>query len=265
MSNRHETYKADGFQLEPGPVLSADTVAAAVEGMDQVREGHYDTGQAPEESQWKPGDDPNALCKIEMPQMASRGIRALVSDCGLGAHVAEVTGSEAVQVWWTQLLYKPSATATSAPVIGWHQDRYFWRIWSHESNLFTAWVALSDVDEESGPMQFVRGSHHWGFTGEGTFQATDFEATRDMITLPEGQQWEEVSALLPPGGVSTHHNLVFHGSGPNQSGRPRRSLAIHMRSEGSRPANGGREGLARHIDNLDICPVIHGDPALFGD
>ena len=84
MNDRHATYQADGFQLEPGPVLSADTVAAAVQGMDQIREGHYDTGRAPEESQWKPGDDPNALCKIEMPQMASRGIRALVSDCRPG-------------------------------------------------------------------------------------------------------------------------------------------------------------------------------------
>ena len=60
-----------------------------------------------------------------------------------------------------------------------------------------------------------------------------------MITVPEGQRWEEVSALLLPGGVSTYHHLVFHDSGPNQSDRPRRSLAIHMHSEGSRPADGG--------------------------
>ena len=33
----------------------------------------------------------------------------------------------------------------------------------------------------------------------------------------------------------------------------------------SGPAHGGREGLTLHIDNLDICPVIHGDPGLFKD
>ena len=81
--------------------------------------------------------------------------------------------------------------------------------------------------------------------------------------MPEGQRWEEVSALLPPGSVSTHHHLVLHGLGPNQSGRPRRSPTIHMRSEGPRPVKGDREGLPHHIDNLDICPVIHGDMALF--
>lgn len=35
---------------------------------------------------------------------------------------------------------------------------------------------------------------------------------QDMITLPEGQE-EKVSATLSPREVSTHHQLVFHGSG----------------------------------------------------
>lgn len=82
-----------------------------------------------------------------------------------------------------------------------------------------------------------------------------------MITLPEGQE-EKVSAMLSPREVSTLHQLVFHGSG-NQSGRPCRSPAIHMRSEGSRPTADGRQRLTRHIDNLDICPVIPVDSALF--
>lgn len=265
MHSSHRLYLRDGFHLEPRPVLSAACVAAAAAGMDSIRHGIYDTGEEPEPSPWQPGDDPARLCKIEMPQKASAGIRALVSDTGLGAHMAAVTGAEAVQVWWTQLLYKPSASAAGAPVIGWHQDRFFWRTWAEGSHLFTAWVALSDVDAESGPMIFVRGSHYWGFTGEGTFQADDFEATREMITLPAGRQWEEVPALLPPGGVSTHHNLTFHGSGPNRSGRPRRSLAIHMRTEKSRPVSPAREGLTRFIDNLDYCPVIYGDPTAFAD
>ncbi len=263
MCQRHYRYQEDGFQLEVTPVLSPAAVEAAVAGMDNIRAGHYDTGLAPEPSQWQPGDDPAQLCKIEMPQKASQGIRDLISSPELGAHVAEVTGAEAVQVWWTQLLYKPSATAAGAPVIGWHQDRFFWQIWAEDSHLFTAWVALSDVDAASGPMRFVKGSHHWGFTGEGTFQAEDFEATRGLITLPEGAHWTEVAALLPPGGVSTHHHLVFHGSGPNVSGRPRRSLAIHMRAENARPARPERTGLVRFIDNPDFCPVIYGDPQAF--
>jgi len=265
MSTRRALYVRDGFHLQREPILSAARVARAVTGMDQIRRGVYDTGAAPEPSQWNPGDDPARLCKIELPQKASRGIRELVSDPGLGAYVADVTGAEAVQVWWTQLLYKPSASARSAPVIGWHQDRFFWRAWEEGSDLFTAWVALSDVDAASGPMKFVPGSHHWGFRAQGAFQTDDIEATRDMITVPAGERWREVPALLPPGGVSAHHNLVCHGSAPNQSGRPRRSLAIHMRTQASAPVAGKREGLTRHIDNLEYCPVIFGHSADFRD
>ena len=32
---------------------------------------------------------------------------------------------------------------------------------AEESEIFTAWVALSDVGPEAGPMQLVRGSHLW--------------------------------------------------------------------------------------------------------
>lgn len=265
MSQSQELYERDGFHLQAAPVLDTATVAAAVQGMDQIREGVYDTGREPLESPWKPGDDEDVLCKIEMPQQASQGIRALVSDPGLGAHVATVTGARAVQVWWTQLLYKPSATTRSAPVIGWHQDRFFWRAWEEGSHLFTAWVALSDVDADSGPMKFVRGSHHWGFREQGAFQTDDIEATREMITVPEGETWHEVPAILQPGGVSTHHHLVFHGSAPNESGRPRRSLAIHMRTENSAPADGKREGLTRKIEDDFCCPVIYGDRSDFRD
>ena len=263
MNNRHDLFERDGFHLQTEPILSSDCVAKAVSGMDQIRSGEYDTGQAPDQSPWNPGDDPNLLCKIEMPQKASHGIRALVSDSGLGEYVAEVTGAEAVQVWWTQLLYKPSASAQNAPVIGWHQDRFFWRTWAEGSELFTAWVALSDVDATSGPMKFVQGSHHWGFREQGAFQTDDIEATRDMITVPQGERWQEVQAILPPGGVSTHHHLVFHGSAPNLSGRPRRSLAVHMRTQDSAPADGNREGLTQHIDNFDYCPIIFGKSAAF--
>ena len=265
MSERHDHYVRDGFHLQVEPILAPGCIDRAVIGMDQIRRGEYDTGHAPEPSQWNPGDDPALLCKIEMPQKASQGIRELVSDSGLGTYVADVTGAEAVQVWWTQLLYKPSASARSAPVIGWHQDRFFWRAWEEGSHLFTAWVALSDVDADSGPMKFVKGSHHWGFRAQGAFQTDDIEATRDMIAVPEGERWQEVPAILPPGGVSTHHHLVFHGSAPNRSGRPRRSLAIHMRTQNSAPVAGKREGLTRHIHNLDCCPVIFGQPADFRD
>ena len=149
----------------------------------------------------------------------------------------------------------------TAPGIGWHQDRHYWQIWEEGSELFTAWVALSDVTADAGPMSFVRGSHRWGYVdGLSDFQnETDQDALRSRIEQATGDTWEEVTAILPPGGVSLHHNLTYHGSGANASGAPRRSFAIHMRTEKSRPVGGTRAGLTRFIDNLDYCPIIFGE------
>ena len=74
----------------------------------------------------------------------------------------------------------------------------------------------------------------------------------------QGKTWEEVPALLPPGGVSFHHNLTYHGSGPNRTPEPRRSFALHLRTEHSRPVDDARKGLTQFIDDPAYCPVIYG-------
>lgn len=253
-------YESDGFYLSSQPVVPADLIGRAIEGMDAIRRGEYETGIPPQPSFWKPGDDPQKLCKIEMPQIVSRAIMELVSHPAIGEIAASLTGAKMVQVWWVQLLMKPAATGEgkSSPSVGWHQDRQYWKAWEEGSELFTAWAALTDVTEEAGPMKFLRGSHRWGLLDQGNFYEANHEAQRQMIRVPEGQAWDEVAALLPPGGVSFHHNLTFHGSGPNVSGKPRRSFAIHMRTEKSRPVNGLRQRLTQFIDDPTHCPVVFG-------
>ncbi|HEY3333446.1 MAG TPA: phytanoyl-CoA dioxygenase family protein [Capsulimonadaceae bacterium] len=253
-------YAADGFYVHRTPLFTPNEVACGAAGMDAIRRGDYDTGTPPEPSPWKPGDDVTKLCKIEMPQIADSAIRALVSSPALGELTARVTGASMVQVWWVQLLFKPSnpANVNAGTSVGWHRDRTYWGNWEPESDLFTAWLALSDVDETCGPMRFVTGSHEWGNIGGGDFYAQDLASQRDGFNAPVGKEWIEASGTLPPGGVSFHDDLTLHGSGPNHSGRPRRSLAIHMRGERSRPVDGKRAGLTKYIDDLTICPVIHG-------
>lgn len=256
-------YRRDGYLIADRPIFPADVVERAVQGMDAIRRGEYDTGRPPAGSMWNPGDDPDKLCKIEQPQFASRSVRELLCYPALGELAAAITGATMVQAWWVQLLYKPPAppsggAAATGTNVGYHQDRYYWGVWEEGSELFTAWAALSDVREESGPMKFVRRSHRWGFRNEGDFFAQDLEGQRQAIGVPEGERWEEATAILPPGGVSFHDNLTFHGSGPNVSGQPRRSFAIHLRTQNSRPVDNRREGLTQFIDDLEVCPVIYG-------
>ena len=88
-------YESDGFYISPQPVISGDLIQRAVEGMDAVRAGEYETG-APLPSHWNPNDNPNKLCKIEMPQLANRAIMELISYSGLGQMAAAITGAQMV-------------------------------------------------------------------------------------------------------------------------------------------------------------------------
>ena len=252
-------FEVDGFYLYQQPLVPADLIHRATEGMDALRSGNYETGVPPRGGS-QPRDDPQKLCKIEMPQIANRAILELVSHPAIGELAAAISGARMVQVWWVQLLGKPPADPQGqVPTnIGWHQDRQYWGRWAEGSELFTAWVALSDVTAESGPMRFVRGSNGWGFMDQSDFYAQDHEEQRGAIAVPDGQTWEEVPALLPPGGASFHHNLTYHGSGPNLSTQMRRSFAIHLRTENSAPADGvGNEGLTEALDEPAHCPVVY--------
>ena len=171
MGQLQERFNADGFLINAERRLPEGLVRRAGEGMMAVRRGEYDTGRPPEKSPWKPGDPEHLLCKIEQPQFANRAIHELVSHPLLGQLAAEAIGATMVQVWWVQLLYKPPTPTNqkSGTNVGWHQDRSYWGAWEADSELFTAWIAISDVTADAGPMLFVPGSHKWGFSPNSDF------------------------------------------------------------------------------------------------
>jgi ectoine hydroxylase-related dioxygenase (phytanoyl-CoA dioxygenase family) len=254
-----DRYRTNGFFIHRDPVLPGDVVDGARTGIEAIREGLYDRGRAPQPSPWNPGDSANTMCKIEQPQFASQGVFDLVSHPRIGELAAEAIGANWIQVWWVQLLIKPDGveSETTRINIGWHQDRNYWGAWEEGSELLTAWVAVSDVLEDCGPMRFVPGSHRWGLLEGSDFHGGDLDAVRSGLTLPPNAEWTEQTALMSAGGLSLHDCHTLHGSGENRSGEPRKSFAVHLRTRNSRPVDDRREGLTRFIDDETLCPVIY--------
>jgi ectoine hydroxylase-related dioxygenase (phytanoyl-CoA dioxygenase family) len=240
-------YLRDGFALQPQAVPRA-LVAAAAEGFAEVVAGRYETGVTPLRYAGRDGGA-QALIKIDMSHLSDRRIRAVATHPTVGELAAAVTGASRIQLWASQLLIKPSGGG-GASHIGWHQDYHYWRYWTPESELLTVWMAISDVDLDCGPMRFHVGSHLAGYRGIGGFFG-------EQQSVEPQADAREAAALLPAGGLSVHHRHTVHGSGDNASGRPRLSLALHLRTERSWVMAGATDYFVSHLDDEAHSPVIY--------
>jgi ectoine hydroxylase-related dioxygenase (phytanoyl-CoA dioxygenase family) len=231
-------YQRDGFFLTP-PIIPAELVARVRPRIEAVYAGEYETGIPPAGNPRGNANPPTSLVKIDNAHRSDRTIHEVVSHPAIGRWAAALTGAKMVQVFATQMLIKPSGAPGGANV-GWHQDYEYWDS-AFEGEVFTAWVAISDVTAEAGPMRFVNGSHHWGLLKAGDFFGGDLDAIQKRILEKSGGgKWSETAAVLRPGAVSFHHKLTVHGSGANVSGSPRISFAVHLRTDRAKMPDGTR-------------------------
>jgi phytanoyl-CoA dioxygenase PhyH len=262
-----EAFHRDGYIISP-PIFGEEEVERFRAALHRVEAGEYRTGKRPALDLPIP-PDPSALRKIDNAGWADPDLRALATDPRLGAIASALLDVPTIRLWQDQLLDKPP-TGIDAGNIGWHQDWDSWRTVASRDSFVTAWVALDDVDEVNGAMQVIVGSHGWGHVaGASNFLGTDVDA--QFAKLNDGRAAQARHLSMKAGQASFHHVLTFHGSGPNNSDRPRRSLAVHYMAgdlaaidegEGWRHYNlgllqsaGGAVGDA--YDNDELWPLVY--------
>lgn len=251
-------FREQGYWLSP-KIFEQDELDRLADAQDAVNAGRYETGNAPADVYWRPGDDADAVRKIDNTHLANRTLFACVTHAGLGATAADLLGVDMIRLWHDQLLYKPPGGKSSGS-IPWHQDYNFWKC-SDRPEMITAWIPLHDVDEANGTMMVVPGSHRWGWheAYSPCDEVVDIEAQRKGIAahVPRGATFQAEPVTLKAGQVSFHHCLTLHGSGPNRAERPRRSLVAHLQSGDCRwssdPASDGHL-CAREMKRMSKCP-----------
>jgi hypothetical protein len=126
----------------------------------------------------------------------------------------QILGDEARFFLDLSILKKPKIGAATP----WHQDEAF-RDPRFEYKELTIWLALQEVNSETGCMQFVPGSHkrpvleHRSVNDDPTSQALQCSGPFDTSTI--------VTCPLPLGGCTIHHAGTLHSAGPNVSAMPR--------------------------------------------
>ena len=237
------SFAADGF-LIVDRIVDEVAVDELRDAYEKLFRGEFETGVWPDEVNWQEGrSDPTLTRQICNGWKANRAIASVVLREDFGRAIAKMGGWPGTRIMVDNVLWKPPATRP----LGYHQDSAY-LAWYTPSDLLSLWIALDDTTAEGGTLEFVRGSHRWNPTRpEGEFHGPqEYQKYMRLAAQREGVEPEIVPVVVPKGGGSFHHGWTWHGSGYNQSQRPRRSLVLHaMRSDAAYVPEHLTEGTGR--------------------
>jgi phytanoyl-CoA hydroxylase len=144
------------------------------------------------------------------------------------ADVLEALLGPGVNVVQTMVIYKQPRVGGE---MGYHQDAAY--LQTEPMTLMSAWMALDDVTEANSPLQVIPGSHGLPLQIRSEMDAEGrFHEERLSGTPPDPSA--AIALPISRGSVIFFHGLLYHGSGPNRSDRPRRAYAVHYASAASR-------------------------------
>ena len=236
-------FRRDGFVHVPG-LLRAEEIARfgpAVDEAVSVRK-HGDTRRLEDKT---PYEQSFLQCQYIWEDFPD--IRPLTFHPLIGELAAQLTNATRVRLWHDQALYKEAGGRETEA----HQDHPYWPI--AETDTVTAWIPLCDVDDASGCMGYVPGSH----SGQAEFI--------DIFNSPgAGKALEAKFAATPPqyvpcaaGDVIFHHGYTVHMAKANRSPRTRRIYtAIYFRDGCTRGGTRAHPSVDR--DGIAVGQVING-------
>ena len=178
----------------------------------------------------------------------------------LPALAAQLLQSETVNLLYDQLFVKEPGTANPTR---WHNDQPYWPIRGWQ--VLSLWLSPDPVTNDSGAMEFIRGSHNWDkwFQPErlgDTASHDDYERNPDYVEIPvidaARGDYDILAWELEPGDVYVFHALTVHGAGGNLRDDVRRR-GYTVRYTGGDVVYDTRPGPNAHLRNDNFADGGH--------
>ncbi len=162
-------------------------------------------------------------------------LEAFVRESPAAQIAAELMGASTVSFFFDHLLVKEPGTENATP---WHQDLPYWPVLG--DHICSLWLALDPVDESSGGVRYVAGSHRdttWyraqSFGGSDKYSDESMPPAPDPDREPGAHRI--ISYDLEPGDVVVHHVMTLHGApGNRRADRRRRGLSTRWCGDDAR-------------------------------
>ena len=198
-----QMYQNNGY-VAPVDIFSTDEITAIREELEAAETKHGDGLRGPGRNN---------------PHLVLPVLDRITHETRILDAVEDLIGHDILVSSTTLFIKEPSSDG----FISWHQDARY--VHMEPYNWVTAWLAISDVDEENGCMYMMSGTQDEGMKPHGDTYDENNALTRGQTILNL-----DLSAAKPvelrAGQISFHHPLVIHGSGPNRSPRRRIGFAI---------------------------------------
>ena len=256
-------YEAHGWWISP-PCLDQHALDELRFGVERYYSGERDW-RLPivTAADWAP-EDGDVIRQNDFASLQLEEFRAFLRRPLVFAMAARLSRSPAVRLFHDQIVYKPCGPSIRETGVGWHRDRAYWKTCT-SARMLTAWIPLYDVDEHTGTMIVIDGSHVWTLGDDlRFFHERDTDAVRHLINAPG--PWLEVPYRLRAGQVAFHHCMTIHGSRENASALPRVAWAIHLQDDANcwQPARSADGRLRPHTNDLLCRTTVEGTPD-YGD
>ena len=174
--------------------------------------------------------------------------------------VGRLLRSSEARLFFDHTFVRDAGTAQDTP---WHQDRPYWPFLGGQ--IASVWVALTACDEDSGAVQFVRGSHAWGkvfrpmsFIKEGGIsefldENAAYEEIPDIDAAPD--DYEILCWDMQAGDAIFFDAEIVHGAKENKD-TARRRAALSIRYLGDDVRWDPREGTDPIVsqDRVGVSP-----------
>ena len=137
------------------------------------------------------------------------------------------------------------------------RDIQYWPFWE-ATGVFTAWIALTDVFSNSGPVRYILGSNHWNEIKGVDFFNNDIES-QDKTIQQKHKDYKVVNAEISSGSIAIHGSKTYHSSIKNTSGAPRVGMVVHFATDQAKRINlvGRHSNYLDMLSDLSICPIIY--------
>ncbi|NKB57696.1 MAG: hypothetical protein GKS00_15320 [Alphaproteobacteria bacterium] len=199
----------------------------------------------------KPGDEGRFFSETFLWHQ-NDGFREFIYGSPAAAIVGQIMRSAKINIVFDQFLIKEPNT--DEPTV-WHHDLTYWPI--RGDQVCTLWLALDEVTEETGSMEFVVGSHKWGkrfhpvaFVDPEKYK-TGEPAVPDIDAMRDELEFTRFDYEI--GDCTVHHGLLVHAAGGNQS-RDRRRRAYVTRWAGSDVVYDPRPNIQDMLWEPDMAP-----------